>query len=130
MEDRVITVQDVIDAGACKSGVLKFVAKHGVIAMPASQLANLARTDLSYTPLDGFGDDFGIDKGNGFGNGYGFGTGVGDGDGYGYGYGTGNSNGGGYGTGNGYGTGDFDGLSYGEGYGWADGYGNGYGGMR
>jgi len=92
MEDRV-TIQDVVDAGACTDGVLRFVAEHGVIAMPASQLADLVAHNLIYTPLDGFGDAG--NDGDGYGNGYGYGSGNGYGEGYGDCYGDGNGRGGG-----------------------------------
>ena len=114
MEDRVITIQDVIDAGACRSGVLKFVAEHGVLAMPASRLAALAEDDLTFTPLDGFGD--------GDDDSYGYGHRIDRGDGYGDG---GND---GHGDGNGFGYGYGSGDGYGEGYGDCYGDGNGRGG--
>ena len=71
-----VTVVDVLDAGACISGVMDFIDEHtgGVIA---GDTAKLLRTS------DASGIDWITRASNG--DGYGYGYGYGDGDGYGYG---------------------------------------------
>ena len=75
MEGQVVSIQDVIDCGACADGVREFVAEHGVIAMPIERLAKLTGDQAVQTPCDGLGDGDG--HGNGNGDGYGFGHGNG-----------------------------------------------------
>ena len=77
-----VTVVDVLDAGACISGVMDFIEEHtgGVIA---GDTAKLLRTS------DASGRNWITRASNadGYGYGYGYGDGDGDGDGYGDGYG-------------------------------------------
>lgn len=81
-----VTVVDVLDAGACISGVLGFVEKHnGVIVAETAKFSKKSEWIAKATNADGYGNGNGYGDGNGDGNGYG----DGDGDGYGYGYGYG-----------------------------------------
>ena len=102
----VITVDDVIRAGACASGVACVVKRLGLrmaACVPVSQVLAVVNDDerihverAAFLCGDGYGDGYG------------------DGDGYGYGNGDGYGNGYGYGYGDGYGDGD--GNGYGDGY--------------
>ncbi len=110
-DDPVLTVDDIIRAGACVDGTystLKRVAGIAQIsaAMPASDIRKLLHPEER-----GYVDQAEITKSNGYGNGDGYGNGAGYGIGYGYGYGDG------YGDGNGNGDGDGDGNGYGDGNG-------------
>ena len=105
-----ITIQDLVDAGACVDGIRARIEGPLVIALATSDaLVTFASDGEALTWIRSAA------KLNGDGSGDGYGDGSGDGYGYGYGYGYGD----GYGSGYGYGDG------YGSGYG--DGYGSGYG---
>ena len=130
-KDRV-TVADVLESGACLSGVIGFVEKHrGVIAgetrkFPNNEFIQQAANALSLTAVGyGVGNYGDSGYGSGYGGGYGGGSGCyGDSgygeDGYGGGYGSGyGSYGGGDGSGDGsdgYGDGSDGngGIGYGD----------------
>ena len=97
-----VTVCDVLDSGACLSGVLDYVQSHG------NEIVGVADGSNQYIAAACFIDGYG----------YGYGDGYGDGNGYGNGYGDG------YGDGNGYGDGDGDGSGSGSGSGNGNGNGN------
>ena len=90
-----ITAVDLLDAGACISGVKEAVEKNSALAMNTSEAIQLSEWAAKAAHSDGDGD----------GDGDGYGYGYGDGDGYGYGYGYGYGDGDGYGYGSGYGSG-------------------------
>ena len=125
---RLVTADDLIRGGCCRSGVRKALLREYergrvAAAMPAHAVAALARSterDMVKRALhiDGFGDGDGYGPGSGFGDGYGYGDGYGfgDGDGDGSGPGSGYSDGFGYGDGSGYSDGFGDGFGDGEGY--------------
>ena len=74
----VVTVVDVLESGACYSGVVEWILDNGrVISGPADKYNN--EHILRAARLDGYG----------YGYGDGYGNGDGDGDGYGDGYGYG-----------------------------------------
>ena len=91
--DPIITVDDVIRAGACYDGVMRIVAKapsRFAAAMPVSAVLKLVPEEdahyvLSAGALNGYGYGNGDGYGNGYGDGNGYGYGNGDGNGYGYG---------------------------------------------
>lgn len=122
MAERVITVDDIIRAGACIDGVRRAVERLSdriAAAMPVSEVLMLVdqgehKHVMRAAGLDGYG----------VGSGYGYGVGSGDGEGDGDGYGNGSGDGYGDGCGDSYGNGRGDG--FGDGCG--DGYGDGYGG--
>ena len=130
-KDRV-TVADVLESGACLSGVIGFVEKHrGVIAgetrkFPNNEFIQQAANALSLTAI-GYG--VGNYGDSGYGNGYGGDSGYGNGYGSGYGGGYGNGSGNGYGGGSGcYGDSGYGEDGYGDGDGsgdGSDGYGDG-----
>jgi len=126
-QDRLVTADDLIRGGCCRSGVSKALLREYergrvAAAMPAYAVAALARSterDMVKQALhiDGFGDGYG----DSYGDGYGYGEGVGYGYGEGVGYGYSDSYGDGYGDGSGSGYGD--GSGSGSGYSDGDGYG-------
>ena len=87
---RLVTADDLIRGGCCRSGVRKALLieyERGRVAaaMPAHAVAALASSTERDTVkqalhIDGFGD------GSGYGYGYGYGDGCSDGSGYGFGY--------------------------------------------
>ena len=77
----VVTVCDVLDAGACIDGVIEFVKRHAVIKVVPAEWPSEAWIQKAAGDGDGYGD--------GDGSGYGYGYGYGDGYGYGYGDGDG-----------------------------------------
>ena len=85
----VITVDDVIRAGACASGVACVVKRLGLrmaACVPVSQVLAVVNDD----------ERIHVERAAflcGYGYGYGYGYGDGDGDGYGYGYGYGDGDG-------------------------------------
>ena len=107
VNDPIITVDDVIRAGACFDGVMKVVSRSPAkvaAAMPVSAVLKLISSNdedyvLKAASLNGFGFGYGYGSGYGYGDGYGSGSGSGSGDGYGYGYGSGDGDGSGYGYG-------------------------------
>ena len=107
MDERLITADDVVRAGACRSGVEAAITRLSkkttvAAAMPASVLLRLVtRSEKEYVSRAA--------ELNGSGSGYGYG--YGDGDGSGDGYGSGSGSGSGYGYGNAYGSGSGDGGS-------------------
>ena len=119
MDERLITADDVVRAGACRSGVEAAITRLSkkttvAAAMPASVLLRLVtRSEKKYVSraaeLNGDGSGDGYGDGDGYGSGYGSGYGDGSGDGYGSGSGYGS----GYGYGDGYGDGNGDGDGYG-----------------
>ena len=118
---RLVTADDLIRGGCCRSGVHKALLREYekgrvAAAMPAHAVAALASSTerdavKQALHIDGFGYGFG--DGDFFGDGDGFG--YGEGYGYGYGYGDGDGDGDGYGYGNGYGYGDGNGAGNGDG---------------
>ena len=96
-----ITAVDLLDAGACISGVKEAVEKNSSLAMNTSEAIQLSEWAAKAAHSYGDGYGYGYGYGDGYGNGYS------DGDGYGYGYC--------------YGYGDSDGDGYGDGYGYGDG---------
>ena len=107
MEERLITVDDLIAGGCCREGVMESADPTWPTAFSVSAALAEARkrdqVDLVRCALnlDGYGD--------GDGYGYGDGDGYGNGNGYGNGYGSGSGSGNGYGNGYGSGSGDGDG---------------------
>ena len=105
----IITVTDLLDSGACASGVIEAVVKHNLIAAKTENFVdNSYAARAAIANGNGYGDGYG--NGNGYGDGYGNGNGYGNGYGYGYGYGYGNGYGYGDGNGDGYGDGNGDGY--------------------
>ena len=94
-----LTTGDLVRAGACVKGVLRFAKRHNYpAAMDTDIVVKLCnRHEIGYVlkagNLDSYGDGYGYGygdgDGDGYGDGYGYGYGYGDGygDGYGYGYG-------------------------------------------
>lgn len=118
----IVTVVDVLETGACFSGVAEFViANCGVISAAADKYPNNAYVK-SAAHSDGYG----------CGNGYGGADDFDGGDGYSNCYGSSGGNGNGYGScygdGDGYGDGDDYGYGDGDDYGDYDDYGYGDGG--
>lgn len=117
MAERLITADDVVRAGACRSGVMDVVERIGsrlAAAMPVSVVLKFVEDDerdyvLRAAELNGNGDGYGDGDGYGCGNGYSYG--------YGYSYGCGYGDGDGYGNGDGHGDGDSDGYGNGNGHG-------------
>ena len=113
----VITVDDVVRAGACGHGIAGVVQRLGrrmAACVPVSQVLAVVNDDERIHVeraafLCGNGNGYGNGDGNGNGNGNGDGYGDGYGYGYGYGDGDGDGDGYGYGYGDGYGDGDGDG---------------------
>ena len=104
----VITADDMVRCGACRSAVVAFVKRHIkkiAAAMPVAAVLRLCSDDertyvMRAAKLDGSGDSYGY--GSGYGSGYGYGSGDGYGDGY------------GSGSGDGYGSGDGQTTTEGE----------------
>ena len=99
MEERLITVDDLIAGGCCREGVMEsadptwptaFSVSAALVEARKRKQVDLVRRALN---LDGYsdGDGYGYDDGYGYGygSGYGFGFGDGDGDGSGHGHGYG-----------------------------------------
>lgn len=104
MEERLITVDDLIAGGCCREGVMESADPAWPAAFSVSAALDEARkrkqVDLVRRALnldgygysdgsgdgdgDGYGSDDGYGRGFGFGSGYGFGFGDGDGSGHGY----------------------------------------------
>jgi hypothetical protein len=109
MDNRLITVNEVIHNGACREGVMEFYKENfeGRTAVSIEEVLE-AGGEARYLGLDGYsyGYSYGYSNGNGNGYGYGNGNGNGYGNGYGDGYGNGNGYGNGYGDSNGNGNGD------------------------
>ena len=109
MAERLITADDLIRGGCCRSGVMARATTKWPSAFPVSAVvleAGRARERglvMRALGLDGDGYGTGYGYGNGYGGGYGDSNSGGHGDGYGDGYG--------------YGHGDGDGTGYGDGYG-------------
>ena len=95
----IITVDDVVRAGACADGAVEWRDRNfpEATAVPVDKLLAVAEDDEREYILiaagrvdgDGNGDGCGYGNGNGYGYGYGDGYGYGYGSGYGYGYGYG-----------------------------------------
>ena len=131
-QDRLVTADDLIRGGCCRSGVRKALLREyergraAAAAMPAHAVAALTSSterDMVKQALhiDGFGD--GVGDGDGSGSGYSDGYGYG----YSYGYGDGDGHGHGYCYGYCYADGDGDGYGYGDGDGDGSGSGDGDG---
>ena len=95
MEERLITVDDLIAGGCCREGVMEsadptwptaFSVSAALVEARKRKQVDLVRRALN---LDGYGYSDGRGRGDGDGDGYGDGDGRGDGDGDGYGYGYG-----------------------------------------
>ena len=97
MPKDIVTVIDVLEDGACISGVVDVIKRTRVIAGPPVDTRSTEGRLMKAARNNGNGD----------GDGYGYGDGDGDGygDGYGYGSGDGDGYGDGYGSGDGYGYG-------------------------
>ena len=126
MEERLITVDDLIAGGCCREGVMEsadptwptaFSVSAALVEARKRKQVDLVRRALN---LDGYSDGRGYSDGDG--DGYGYSDGRGDGDGYsdGDGYGSDDGYGDGYGSGYGFGFGDGDGSGHGYGYGYDD----------
>ena len=120
MEERLITVDDLIAGGCCREGVMEsadptwptaFSVSAALVEARKRKQVDLVRRALN---LDGDGYDYG--DGYSDGDGYGYSDGRGDGDSDGDGYGSDD----GYGSGYGFGFGDGDGSGHGYGYGYDD----------
>ena len=74
-----ITAVDLLDAGACVSGVKEAVEKNYALAINTSDAVQISEwaSKAAHADGDGYGDGYGF----GFGDGYGFGDGDGYGDG-------------------------------------------------
>ena len=96
MEEKIITADDVIRAGACVDGVLQRVANMNdngnfAAAMSVRAIIQLIPKEehtyvLEAAKLDGYGNGSGDGDGSGSGDGSGYGNGSGYGDGSDYGY--------------------------------------------
>jgi len=82
----IVTVFDVLEAGACHEGVVKFLRKR-------PEISRASNSKNEHIFKAGNCDGYGYGDGDGYGDGYGYGYGNGDGDGYWDGYGYGNGDG-------------------------------------
>ena len=100
MAERLITADDLIRGGCCRSGVMARATTKWPSAFPVSAaVLEAGRARERGLVMRALGLD-----GDGYGTGYGYGNGYGDGDGDGYGDGDGDGDG--YGDGDGDGDGD------------------------
>ena len=115
MEERLITVDDLIAGGCCREGVMESADPTWPTAFSVSAALVEARkrkqVDLVRRALNLDGDGYDYDYGDGYSDGRGDGDGYSDGDGY----------------GDGDGSDDGYGFSYGYGFGFGDGSGSGDG---
>ena len=85
-----VTVVDILESGACREGVNKWLLENGrMISGSPIQVSDPDGWIKKAANADGNGDGDGYGCGNGYGEGYGNGYGYG----YGNGYGNGNGNG-------------------------------------